>query len=198
MVIDNFTLLEPHMIFHESLFYFIQIIKRRKDKGNENMSRSERLIKSYFIDKPLSDETQNEIKMIAKIFNARVYINLAPCSKEKAIKLIASKMFSKVLEQQFDNFTGVINSVAGDPITAYEKLFLVDVDTKDEETINQITDFINCINPVEIKDKIVVKVPTVNGVHLICQPFNTKVFKDNYPGIDIHKHNPTLLYCDLK
>lgn len=194
MTIDNFELLEKQMIFHESLFYFIQIIKRRKDKGNEDALKSERLIKAYFIDRPLSDEIREEIKTIAKIFNARVYINLAPCSKERVVKLAASKMFNKVLEQQFDNFKGIINSAAGDSTSSDERLYLVDIDTKNRAVIDEITDFINRINPTNNTEKVIAEVPTVNGVHLICKPFSMVDFKYKYSNIDVHKHNPTLLY----
>lgn len=194
MTIDNFELLEKHMIFHESLFYFIQIIKRRKDKGNEDMTHGERLIKAYFIDRPLSNEISEEIKMLAKVFNARVYINLAPCSKERVVKLAASKMFNKVLEQQFDNFKCIINSAANDSTSSNERLYLVDIDTKNKSVIDEITDFINRINPTNDNEKIVVAVPTVNGVHLICKPFSMLDFKYKYSNVDVHKHSPTLLY----
>ena len=52
MEINNFSIIEPLMHFNEdrSTFYFIQLIKRRKDKGNEDMERGERLIKAYFIE----------------------------------------------------------------------------------------------------------------------------------------------------
>ena len=57
MEINNFSIIEPLMHFNEdrSSFYFIQLIKRRKDKGNEDMERGERLVKAYFVDKPLTD-----------------------------------------------------------------------------------------------------------------------------------------------
>lgn len=35
---------------------------------------------------------------------------------------------------------------------------------------------------------------SVSGLHLIFKPFNTKIFSDKYPEIDIQKNNPTILY----
>ena len=35
----------------------------------------------------------------------------------------------------------------------------------------------------------------INGIHLITTSFNLQQFKEKYPDIDIHKNNPTLLYC---
>lgn len=196
MEINNFSIIEPVMYFSEdrSSFYFIQIIKRRKDKGNEDMTHERHLIKTYFIDRPLSNEIRDEIKMIAKIFNARVYINLAPCTKERVVKLATSKMFNKVLEQQFDNFEHIINSAAGDSTSTQERLYLVDIDTKNRTFIDEIIDFINRINPTKDNEKVIIEVPTINGVHLICKPFSMLDFKYKYSNVDVHKHNPTLVY----
>lgn len=197
MVLDNFNLLEKYMKFLEdkSTFYFIQIIKRRKDAGNESMPKGERLIKSYFIDKPLSEELKTEIKTMATVFNARVYLSISPCIKEKVVKLFASKAFSKVLNRDYNNFVGLINSAAGDTITAQEKLFLVDIDTKDNEYIESVEKIINGLSPTSDTNKIVLKVPTFNGMHLICKPFHLEKFKNAFPNIDIHKNNATLLYA---
>ena len=37
-------------------------------------------------------------------------------------------------------------------------------------------------------------VPTLHGCHLITHKFDSKAFKEEFPDIDIHKDNPTLLY----
>lgn len=44
------------------------------------------------------------------------------------------------------------------------------------------------------QSKIIDKIPTKNGWHIITKPFNLKQFKDKYPEVDIQKNNPTLLY----
>lgn len=196
MVLDNFNLFEHYMKFSEdrSTFYFIQIIKRKKDAGNENMPKGERIIKSYFIDKPLSEELKTEIKTMATVFNARVYVSISPCIKEKVVKLFASKAFSKVLEQNYDNFADLINNAAGNTITAQEKLFLVDIDTKDNEYIESVEKIINGLSPTSDTNKIIIEVPTINGMHLICKPFHLEKFKNAFPNIDVHKNNATLLY----
>ena len=38
-------------------------------------------------------------------------------------------------------------------------------------------------------------IPTKNGLHLICRPFNVSKFKRIFPEIDIHKDNPTILFA---
>ena len=37
-------------------------------------------------------------------------------------------------------------------------------------------------------------ISTLHGVHIITQPFDTRRLKDEYPNLDIHKNNPTVLY----
>ena len=37
-------------------------------------------------------------------------------------------------------------------------------------------------------------IPTKSGFHLITTPFDMSTFAKQYPNIDVHKNNPTLLY----
>lgn len=38
-------------------------------------------------------------------------------------------------------------------------------------------------------------IPTKNGLHLICRPFNLSEFRKSFPEIDVHKDNPVMLFC---
>jgi hypothetical protein len=61
-----------------------------------------------------------------------------------------------------------------------------------------IQDIIDCINYKCLPEdtmKIYTMVPTKTGCHLITKPFNMQTFKEKYPTVDIHKDNPTILYC---
>ena len=200
MEINNFSIIEPLMYFTEdrSSFYFIQIIKRRKDKGNEDMERGERLVKAYFVDKPLTDSLKNEMISIAKVTNSRIYMTLSPCIKERVVKQCAKDFLDRVCNETYNGLHGVLHTACGLSTSCVGKLFLVDIDTKDDEYVKKVEKIINGLAPESDTNKIVVKVPTVNGYHLICKPFNTTQFKKHFPDVDIHKHNPTLLYCSLK
>jgi len=37
-------------------------------------------------------------------------------------------------------------------------------------------------------------IKTRSGVHIICRPFNLQKFKEEFPEVDVHKDNPTILY----
>lgn len=201
MEINNFSIIEPLMHFDEedrSSFYFIQIIKRRKDKGNEDMERSERLIKAYFVDKPLNDSIKNEMISIAKVTNSRIYMTLSPCIKEKVVKQCAKDFFDKVCNENYNGLHGVLHTACGLNTNCVGKLFLVDIDTKDEQYIENIEKIINGLSPTSDTNKIVLKVPTLNGYHLICKPFDRIRLKLQFRDIDIHPHNPTLLYFNKK
>lgn len=52
---------------------------------------------------------------------------------------------------------------------------------------------INKCEPLN-KNKILLEVPTVSGIHLITSPFNSSKFKLLYPNINIHKDCLTFLY----
>ena len=44
-------------------------------------------------------------------------------------------------------------------------------------------------------EKFYARIPTKSGIHLISKPFNMNTFKKKYPNIDVHKDNPTILFC---
>ena len=73
------------------------------------------------------------------------------------------------------------------------------------EIEGELLDFINSLEPIEYSSfdgrkgspisKFIAEVKTKSGWHLITKPFNIQKFKEKYPDIDVHKNNPTLLYC---
>jgi hypothetical protein len=66
------------------------------------------------------------------------------------------------------------------------------VDDKDTKELVNITSLINSLRPEG--HKLEACVPTRNGYHLITKRFDTQMFKNVFPLIDIQKKNPTLLY----
>jgi NAD(P)-dependent dehydrogenase (short-subunit alcohol dehydrogenase family) len=97
-------------------------------------------------------------------------------------------------------FKNIVGTACGDTFISKQKTFLVDIDTKDIKVIQKIRNFIeNSCKPIrESENKIITSIPTLNGVHLICKPFDISDFKKQYPLIDIHKNNPTVLYFNKK
>ena len=76
--IDNFDLIKPLLKFEnddKDTFYFIQILQRKKE--NPLINRNANVIATYYI-RSINhlEKLKKEIILLAKLYNARVYINL--------------------------------------------------------------------------------------------------------------------------
>lgn len=194
-MIDNFELIIPLLKFpNDDIYYHLQIIRRGKD--HPNLPAANRMIKAYFItDVNDLDFYKQEIKDLCKFFEARAYINLAPKSIRKTTMLQLKYLAQRAYEGDFQKIWKSWNTCA-EKIKGEESRWVVDIDCSLEKMIYwwDIKEYINekC-EPVG--NKIISIIPTKNGNHLITKPFNLKQFKEKYPDIDVHKNNPTLLYC---
>ena len=194
-MIDNFELITPLLKFpNNDIYYHLQIIRRGKD--HPNLPAANRTIKAYFItDVNDLNFYKQEIKDLCKFFEARAYINLAPKSIRKTTMLQLKYLAQRTYEDDFQKIWKSWNTCAV-KIKGEESRWVVDIDCSLEKMIYwwDIKEYINekC-EPVG--NKIISIIPTKSGNHLITIPFNIKQFKEKYPDIDVHKNNPTLLYC---
>ena len=194
-MIDNFELIKPLLTFpNDDIYYHLQILRRGKD--HPELPAANRVIKSYFICSSESlDYVEQEIKDLCKFFGARAYINLAPKSIKKTTMLQLKYLAQRAYEGDFKKIWKSWNTCAGE-IKGEEPKWVVDIDNPLEKMIYwwDIKKYINeeC---EPIGDKTIAIIPTKNGNHLITKPFNLQQFKEKYPDIDVHKNNPTLLYC---
>lgn len=197
-MVDNFELIKPFITFpNDDIYYHLQILRRGKD--HPELSAANRVIKSYFICSLESlDYVEEEIKKLCEFFGARAYINLTPKSIKKTTMLQLKYLAQRAYEGDFKKIWKSWNTCAGE-IKGEKSVFVVDVDNlhqgkiSDFLTLNPISNYINSIEPFE--DKIIGYIPTKSGYHIITTPFNIQQFKEKYPDIDVHKNNPTLLYC---
>jgi len=221
-MIDNFKLIKSLLEFpNDDIYYHLQILRRGKD--HPELPAANRVIKPYFICSLESlDYVKDEIKKLCEFFGARAYINLAPKSIKKTTMLQLKYLAQRAYEGDFKKIWKSWNTCAGE-IKGEEPRWVVDVDNLiPREDILKITDidergkkfaynhniitsiesFINnnC-DPLErdyggyLIYKTLYSVETKSGVHIITKPFNLQQFKEKYPDIDVHKNNPTLLYC---
>ena len=201
MKINNLEIIKPLISnCNEGEFYLLLIIHRPKDgvtkfdkDGNKNHQKT---IKSYYVSNAeYLEKKMDEIMALCELFNARAYINL----NKKSWKQITGKSIEIlghcVIRDEWKHARSVIDSACGETGACDgKKSYLVDVDTKDESEVEVITKCLYDSRP--IGDKIIAKIPTVHGCHLITRGFNPEDFRKFYPKeIDIHKNNPTLLYC---
>lgn len=203
-MIDNFELIEPLLEFpNDDIYYHLQIIRRGKD--NPEMTGANRVIKPYFICSLESlDKIKQEIKDLCKFFNARAYINLTPKSIERTTLLQMKYLAERTYMGDFKKIWKSWNTCAGE-IKGEKPRWVVDIDSKDKFEILGIKRFINSLSakilpmldtiPPTNKELVLAEIPTKNGIHLITKPFNLYQFEQVYPKIDVHKNNPTILYC---
>jgi len=190
-MVNNLDIIIPLLEFNsKDIFYHCMVLQRKKDQLIKQNHQSVRIIKSYSIysiDYLL--EKFEEMKTLANIFNARVYINVAPKSDKK----VALKMMQELLiniEHGNNQSKNLYDSVVG-KTTPEIKRWVVDIDNLEFE--KEIIEIINNCEPLE--DKIIAKIPTLNGKHLITKPFNLeKFYRYKINEVEVHKNNPTVLF----
>lgn len=202
MEIDNFEQIVHLMDFYgEHEFYYIQILKRKKDNPNVSNNSISSPIKTYYIKDITSfDKYKEEIKTICKATNARAYIHLTKRCAKKVSLLALKKLTDFIIENNYDKAHRVYNSVCGLPESIKDrgrKLWIIDVDTKDTQILDGYIGIL--LKMFTHIDSLVGVIPTVQGYHIIVRPFWVDVFKDKCKNADlsvpdVHKNNPTLLY----
>lgn len=199
MAIDNKSLIIPLLEFpHKEIFYFCQVLQRGKDNPHLKVSNS-RVIKTYYITSVEKlEENYEEMKKLAEVFNARVYINLNPRNFEKAAFKVLQKIADQMMNKDFYNVRKAYDSICGEYHSEIDKRWLLDIDSFDLMLVDNIQGLIEEIQRKVEKqknNKVLARIPTKNGYHLITNPFNIEEFKKYANIFELHKNNPTVLYC---
>jgi hypothetical protein len=190
---DNFEQIKSILKFEEDYFYFIQIIQRKKEIPE--LGSNNRIIRSYMINSlEKLENNEAEIIQMCEMFNARAYIHLNRRKWNKIALECLRHNAELIANGQHDGIKSSLETVIGrhncEP--KGEKTWIVDIDEKLPQYTMQVEDYINSLEPEGLKVKSIL--PTKNGYHLITSPFNSQIFGEKYPEIDIHKDNPTILY----
>jgi hypothetical protein len=191
-MIDNLELIKGLLHFEsEDDFYHLQIIKRKKD--NPEIGSNSQIIKTYYVTSiEYLEEKFFEIRVLCDINNARACINLNKRSFEKIAFHLLKKISDQIMNKDFRSVRKAYESVCGEYSSEKNKKFIIDIDGELDE-LESVTQFINFECKPE-GNKIICVIPTKNGCHLITSPFDLKNFKYQFPLIDVHKNNPTILY----
>jgi hypothetical protein len=193
-MINNIEQLKPLLNFSEKGdFYMLYVFKRKKDQPIEERDnhQSVRTIKTYCIDSVEHLEKRyDEIIQLCEMFKARAYIHVQK-QNHRDVSLDMLALLAERIKNGVQNQKGLFDSVVGQ-IKTQEKRWIVDIDTKDFDTLFEVSKFLIVLQPVG--DKVEAVIPTKNGVHLITKKFDVRRFQEKFPEIDIQKRNPTLLY----
>jgi hypothetical protein len=193
-MINNIEQLKPLLNFSEKGdFYMLYVFKRKKDQPIEERDnhQSVRTIKTYCIDSVEHLEKRyDEIIQLCEMFKARAYIHVQK-QNHRDVSLDMLALLAERIKNGVQNQKGLFDSVVGQ-IKTQEKRWIVDIDTKDFDTLFEVSKFLMVLQPVG--DKVEAVIPTKNGVHLITKKFDVRRFQEKFPEIDVVKRNPTLLY----
>lgn len=175
----------------DDVFVNIEIIQRKKD-GHEKT----RVLKTYLI-RSVDDlmKRKDEIVSMCGAFGARAYINLNP----KTERAVQDEMLKKLVELVTEGSTMDPIRLATHSIgtcRTLDSFWVVDVDEDMVDFLDEIVEETNHIYKHHNKEgeAVLMVLPTKNGYHLITHPFDLKLFRAIYPGIDVKKNNPTVLY----
>lgn len=202
-MVNNLEIIKPLLEFpHKDIFYFVQILQRKKDHAGERLGGSNnnsRLIKAYYIDSLEKLEKQwEEMVKLAEVFNARVSINLNPRNYRKAGFHVLQKIANQMSNDDFSSIYKSYNSICGEYHAEMDKRWLIDLDKDQLDLKDQILEFIKYEHSLLTKNEkasryhILAEIPSKTGLHIITNPFNLIHWK--WSDVEIHRNNPTSLF----
>ena len=160
-------------------------MQRNKEKNNV----SSYVIKDYhFFDKETFLSKKEEITTLCEAFNARAYFWVNP----RNCKEVQYEIIREAIELGTHKLFKCVSRALGRKRCNKSK-WILDFDTKNWSLINKYLEVIYRCRPDGVKVNTFIK--TVNGIHVITDPFDLEQFKQKVAKLDnIHKDNPTVLY----
>lgn len=197
-MVNNFKLIKDYLHFqNERSFYFIQILKRKKE--NPDMKAYSIPIESFYIfSVEQFEKLEKRIIELCNMHNARAYIKMNCLDAQSVMLEQISLITQEIRKNNWKHMSKSLNSACGicGKQDGNEKLYLVDLDgiNIDSEEYNNIVSTINNLQPINVTNKVYMSVPTKNGCHLLTTGFDMNIFKKTFKSIDIHSDGITLLY----
>jgi hypothetical protein len=200
-MLDNSALIRDLLDFSDpDSFYFIQILKRRKD--NPTLDRDCIQLGDYYIQSMESfDRTIPNVLSICEKENARAYIRLNRRDSKKLAFQVLKRVADYISSGNYKAVKSAYASCAGEFFSDDDKKWIVDVDWKDwsdrAEVDAKLLPLLEELQEETGREAFTKAIPTKNGVHIITRPFDVSEFREKYPNVDVHKDNPTILFSPL-
>ena len=207
--IDNFDKVSKDLMKfdNQNQFYFVQIIQRKKDGNITHIGNNGfRLIKSYDIfsvDQLM--RSRQKIQELCINNNARAYLNVNIRDAQEVALSCISGLAQLVSEGNAYQGYRIWDSSCGKTRSSKRRpLWVVDVDTKDLETLEVIKSLMKqCRSSYTPETLIESILPTVHGYHVISHGFDVQQFQQllqlhQLDTLDIQKDNPTLLFYSAR
>ena len=201
MSVNNFEQIRSMMEFPDrNSFYFLQVLKRRKD--NPDLEKDMKHIADYYIySLEQFDDLKERIITQCDAENARAYFRINRRDAKKVAMQVLKRTVDYIMSEDYRAVKNAFASCAGEFHSDPDKKWIVDVDWKDipegqdhDEYLNTLISKVQGLVAETGRDDTVYTIPTKNGIHVICRPFNLAKFREQYV-IDVHKDNPSILYC---
>lgn len=201
-MVDNFALIRKHLRFkNKRSFYFVQILKRKKENP-ELKSYSIPVESFYIFNKKDFDKYKKHIIRKCEENRARAYIKMNCLDAQSVALKTISLLTETIRKENWHEMSSRFNSACGEcgKQDGLEALWLIDLDGELADKRDEVREFINAQQPIDVKEKVVMEVPTKNGYHFLTTGFDPREFTKKYSGVDRHKDGITLLYfpkcCD--
>ncbi len=198
---DNFDQIRSLLKFpDENTFYFLQVLKRRKD--NPDLGKDMVHLSDYYIySLEQFDGLKQRIIDQCNTENARAYFRLNRRDSKKVAMQVLKRTVDHIMSENYRAVKNAFASCAGEFHSDPDKTWIVDVDdvTKDSfahsEKYIRLRQLVEDLQKETGKEPMMTPIKTKSGIHLITRPFNLNKFKSEFPEVDVHKDNPTILYC---
>jgi len=199
-VINNFQQISKLLQFRsDDDFYHLQIIKRKKD--HPEIGSNSLVIKTYYIkSEDHLAKVEPEIIALCNFHGARACINLNRRSFEKMAFHTLKKVTDQIMNKDFKSVHKAYESVCGAYANESNKKWIIDIDNISIDGFNHQDSMIQLrsrIIELQIEAGHLQSmnfIRTKSGIHIISAPFNLQKFREEFPDIDVHKDNPTILY----
>ena len=199
-MINNFQQISKLLQFRsDDDFYHLQIIKRKKD--HPEIGSNSLVIKTYYIkSEDHLAKVEPEIIALCNFHGARACINLNRRSFEKMAFHTLKKVTDQIMNKDFKSVRKAYESVCGAYANESNKKWIIDIDNISIDGFNHQD------NMIQLRSRIIELqieaghlqsmnfIRTKSGIHIISAPFNLQKFREEFPDIDVHKDNPTILY----
>ncbi len=197
-MINNFEQIKGLLEFDSNDdFYHLQILKRKKE--NPELGSNSYCVKTYYVTSTdYLDFKKQEIIDMCISNNARACINLNRRSFERIAFHTLKKVTDQIMNKDYYSVRKAYESVCGSFMNEPNKKWILDFDIKDESFLPVLKNQLFHLRPEG--EKIIDKIETKNGYHIITKPFDKQAFNYLFSGWHtiekpaIQDNNPTILY----
>jgi len=203
-MVNNSEQIKSMLSFGTDDFYFVEIIKRRKD--NPELDRSEKVIRNFYIES--FEQYDKLLPIITKVCdyeNARAYFRINRRNYKKLALHINKRIAEYLINGSEKSIRTVFDSVAGEIHSDDDTKWIVDIDNLSfDDKFSSVMGlgtrpmYYSYLEKLQIEANrvpLMHVLPTKSGIHIVTRPFNLQKFKEVHPEIDVHKDNMVVLYC---